>query len=128
MSQDRKEISWAYRFGGVGILFLAGGVCTLSIFFTTGIGGILSLITGLLSIGMGLFLYGYAYRSIILPSESKVVKEQLLSLQSSATSTQTIKTEATTQTMTCFRCDATIPSKANFCPKCGSAVSSVAST
>jgi ribosomal protein L40E len=128
MSQNREESSWAYRWGGVGVLFLAGGVCSLSIFFTTSIGGIISLIAGLLGIGMGLFLCSSAYRLLTsLRSQSTVVKEQLLSPQSSETSTPSMQTESTTETMTCFRCAATIPTKAKFCPKCGSAVSRVAS-
>ncbi len=127
MSQNREETSWAYRFGGVGVLFLAGGVCSLFIFFTTSIGGVVSVIAGLLSFGMGLFLCGSTYRFLTSRSKTMLVKEQSLSPQSPAASTPITDTEPTIKTMTCPRCDATIPAKAKFCPKCGSAVSRVAS-
>jgi ribosomal protein L40E len=128
MGQNREEASWAYRFGGVGVLFLVGGVCSLSIFFITTIGGTVSLIAGLLGIVMGLFLCGCAYRLLTsLRSQSTVEKEQPLSPQSSEPSPPTTQAEPMMSTMTCFRCAATIPAKAKFCPKCGTAVSRVAS-
>src|SRR5215471_13375515 len=123
MSQNKEENYSAYRFGGVGILLLAGGVCTLSILFTTSIGGTVSLITGLLSIGMGLFLCGSAYRSLTSGSQLTVGKEHLPVHQSSEVSTPVAPSEPGQHVLHCPQCHSPYVESDVVCKTCGRVLS-----
>jgi len=126
MSHNKEEKASAYGFGGVGVLLLAGGVCTLCILFTSSIGGTVSLITGLLSVGMGVFLCGYAYRLLTPGSRPTVVKEQPSSPQSSELSTPIAPSEPRQQLLHCPKCSSPYLESDAFCKTCGLTLSTPA--
>jgi len=126
MSHNKEEKASAYGFGGVGVLLLAGGVCTLCILFTSSIGGTVSLITGLLSVGMGVFLCGYAYRLLTPGSRPTVVKEQPSSPQSSELSTPIAPSEPRQHVLYCPKCSSPYVESDAFCKTCGLTLSTPA--
>jgi len=113
MHPDKEETYTAYFFGGMGVLLLAGGVYPYFILVAQHISAPMSLLSGVLSVGMGLFLCRSAYRVLTARSRPPVEKQE-------PSSSPQLSGKPT---MTCAQCTATISTKANFCPRCGCAIS-----
>ncbi len=81
---------------------------------------------GLLSVGMGVFLCGYAYRLLTPGSRPTVVKEQPSSPQSSELSTPIAPSEPRQQLLHCPKCSSPYLESDAFCKTCGLTLSTPA--